>query len=339
MTSLRLLGRYIREHWQGPALLAACCGMLFLLTALYHAPAELPRYTSLLLFCLGCAAYLYGFVRWARRLHAAEALLRQMPAPLDFTEAQEIFSAGEPLLVLARRLEGLRADSSARLRQRQADDADYYALWAHQVKTPLAALRLLIQQDTASAAQGACLQELCKLEQYVDMVLSYSKLGSFSADLSPTRTDLAGPVAAAVKRVAPLFIHQTHTRLQVDVCSRMVTTDEKWLVFALEQLLTNAVKYTPEGTVRVYLDPQDPDTLVVEDSGIGIAAEDLPRVCQRGFTGRNGRMAGGRHSTGIGLYLTKEILSRLGHRFPIDSQPGCGTRARIGFARPQLAIE
>lgn len=331
--------RYVRGHWQGPLLLGLCCGLLFLLNLLYHGPAEQPRYTSLLLCCVGALFYLLDFGRWARRQAAAEALARMLPAPLDFSGLEGLYAPDEPLPALVRQVEALRIAGADRLRQRQADASDYYTLWAHQVKTPLAALRLLVQEDPALPGRGAYLQELCKLEQYVDMVLSYAKLDSFSADLYPVQADLAAPVAAAAKRVSPLFIHQSHTSLQVEDVHLPVVTDEKWLAFALEQLLTNAVKYTPSGTVRLYLDPQRPATLVVEDSGIGIAAEDLPRIGQRGFTGQNGRLAGGRRSTGIGLYLTKEILGRLGHGFAIDSAPGKGTRVRISFSRPDLAVD
>lgn len=331
--------RYARTHWQGPLLLLLCCGLLFLLNMLYHGPAEQPRYTGLLLCCLGALFYLLDFARWAKRRAAAEALAQMLPAPLDFSPLEGLYAPDEPLPALVREVEALRAAGAAKLRQRQADAADYYTLWAHQVKTPLAALRLLVQEDPALPGRGAYLQELYKLEQYVDMVLSYAKLDSFSADLYPVQTDLAAPVAAAAKRVSPLFIHQNHTSLQVEDVHLPVVTDEKWLAFALEQLLTNAVKYTPAGTVRLYLDPQRPATLVVEDTGLGIAAEDLPRVGQRGFTGRNGRLDGGRRSTGIGLYLTREVLGRLGHGFAIDSAPGKGTRVRISFSRPDLAVD
>lgn len=95
-----------------------------------------------------------------------------------------------------------------------------------------------------------------------------------------------------------------------------VLTDGKWLQLAVEQLLSNAVKYAPGGKVSVYARGED---LVVEDNGAGIPTEDLPRIFEKGFTGGNGRLEG--QSTGIGLYLCREICRRLGHTLSVESQP------------------
>lgn len=329
---MKLFKAYLKRSWRGPLLLALCCGMLFLLTLLYHGPAELPRYTSLLLVCVGACFYVLEFLRFARQCRAVDELLARCPAPLDnWPESADPLD--EKWLALAQDLERRRRQTASAAKQAGAEAADYYALWAHQIKTPLAALRLLTQEEPDSPRRGAYAAELFKTEQYVDMVLSYARLGSFSSALAPERTGLAAIVAAAAKRTAPLFIYQDHTSLLVGDCRAEVVTDPAWLTFVIEQLLTNAAKYTPRGTVRVALSA--PDTLVVEDTGLGISPEDLPRVCERGFTGGAGRA--GPRGTGIGLYLCKEVLAKLGHTLSIQSQPGEGTRVSICFARPDLA--
>lgn len=188
-----------------------------------------------------------------------------------------------------------------------------------------------------SLAAAPFAQELFKAEQYVDMVLGYLRIGSIHADLSPQEVPLEALVRESVKKVSTLFIHQKSTTLQISSLPGTVLTDKKWFSFVLEQILTNAAKYTPRGTVRVYLAKDSPDTLVVEDTGLGIRAEDLPRIFERGFTGYNGR--GGQRSTGLGLYLCHEVLQKLGHTISIRSEPGKGTAVCICFARGTLVVE
>ncbi len=108
-----------------------------------------------------------------------------------------------------------------------------------------------------------------------------------------------------------------------------VLTDEKWLLFILEQILSNAIKYTKRGSVAVYMDDREEKTLVIADTGIGIVAEDVPRVFEKGFTGYNGRYD--KRSTGIGLYLCRRVLNRLSHTIRIESEPGQGTRVYINL--------
>jgi len=98
-------------------------------------------------------------------------------------------------------------------------------------------------------------------------------------------------------------------------------------LFVLKQILSNALKYTKQGSISIYLHPNEPQTLVIEDTGIGIAPEDLPRIYEKGFTGTNGRIQ--KKSTGIGLYLSKIVLDKLGHGILISSKEGCGTRVEI----------
>lgn len=314
---------YCRRMLRAFLLVALGGATLFVVTILYRAPLELPLYTCCLVGAVGAVFFFSGFARYYRR-HTALRMLRAqcatklaaLPAPRDILEKDY----GDIIAALERNRLSAAADAA----HREADATEYYTLWSHQIKTPLAAMRLLLQESPDIPGRSAFAQELFKAEQYVDMVLGYLRIGSIHADLSPQEVPLEALVRESVKKVSTLFIHQKSTTLQISSLPGTVLTDKKWFSFVLEQILTNAAKYTPRGTVRVYLAKDSPDTLVVEDTGLGIRAEDLPRIFERGFTGYNGR--GGQRSTGLGLYLCHEVLQRLGHTISIRSEPGKGRR-------------
>lgn len=211
------------------------------------------------------------------------------------------------------------------------ENADFYMMWVHQIKTPISALRLLLQTNPKNIP--AMKSELFKIERYVDIILGYSRLDDMNHDLSLKHYALDSMVKQAIKKYTPLFIH-SKVRLDLEPISCQVLTDEKWLVFVLEQLISNSLKYTPNGSIHISAHqgrtPSEPQTtLIIEDTGIGIASEDLPRIFERGFTGYNGRMD--KKASGLGLYLCKTILKRLGHEITITSTLGVGTTVCVEF--------
>lgn len=210
---------------------------------------------------------------------------------------------------------------------------DYYTVWVHQIKTPIASMRLALQNiDTAQSRQ--LLSELGRIERYVEMVLTFLRLGSDSTDYVIKEHELDDIVRGAVKKLAGDFINK-RIKLEYTELNATVLTDEKWLAFVIEQVLSNALKYTPEGTVSVYL--ESPKTLCIRDTGIGIEPEDLPRVFENGYTGYNGRSD--KKASGIGLYLCRRICDKLGHTISAESKAGEGTVIRIGLDRKKLEIE
>ena len=231
------------------------------------------------------------------------------------------------------------------LDEKAADMADYYTMWIHQIKTPIAALRLLLQRmEEEAGAEGKegqkqAAEELFKVEQYAEMALHYARLDSMSGDILLKKHDISVIVKRAVKKYSVLFIGSGLSFAMEDFECRAVT-DEKWLGFVIEQLLANALKYTNTGVICIYgADGSGKkctgavDYVVIEDTGIGIRAEDLPRIFERGFTGYNGRME--RKSTGIGLYLCRKIMKRLGHEMKTESEEGKGTRVILGFGQEE----
>lgn len=208
---------------------------------------------------------------------------------------------------------------------------DYYAMWVHQIKVPISALHLLIDNNGSKSAINA---ELFKIEQYVEMVLSYVRLESDYTDYVIKEHDLDTIVKQAIKKYAPLFIAKKLS-LNISPINAKVITDEKWSQFVIEQILSNSLKYTKSGTISIYT--KEPATLIIEDTGIGIAPEDIHRIGEKGFTGYNGHLY--KKSTGLGLYLCKEILKNLSHRMIIESEPDKGTKVLIDFHSHQIMVE
>lgn len=210
---------------------------------------------------------------------------------------------------------------------------DYFTLWVHQIKTPISALHLLLQNAKEAGQDTAAMEmELFRIEQYVDMVLQYLRVDNLSNDLELAECDLNPLVKRLVRKYAAIFIHRKVT-LILDELPGNVLSDEKWLSMVIEQGLSNALKYSPGGTVHIFMERQIP-ALVIEDTGIGIRKEDIKRIFERGFTGFNGRIK--EKSTGLGLFLAKEAADKLGHRLEVESEVGAGTRFRIVFSKGRL---
>lgn len=289
-------------------------------------------YGGLLWLALCALGLGLGFLRFCRRYWALAGLREQALLSLE-----NLPSPGDPLeweyqgLLRLLREDRLSAENAAALRYGEMQD--YFTLWAHQIKTPIAAARLLLQEDPGAVGTEVEV-ELLKIEQYVDMVLGYLRLDSESTDYVLRDTDLDGLLRQAVRKFARMFILKKIT-LDFRETGRTVLTDGKWLSFVVEQVLSNALKYTPAGgRIRIY---GDGETLVIADSGIGIRPEDLPRVFEKGFTGYNGRED--KKSTGIGLYLCRRVMDRLNHGISIVSRPGQGTLVRLDLSRGRRVVE
>ncbi len=264
-----------------------------------------------------------GFLRFCRRYWALAGLREQALLSLE-----NLPSPGDPLeweyqgLLRLLREDRLSAENAAALRYGEMQD--YFTLWAHQIKTPISAMRLILQSGGDST--GELEPELFRIEQYVDMVLNYLRMDSDYTDFVIRPCALDGIIRRSVRKFAKQFIRK-RIRLRYEGTGAQALTDEKWLGFVLDQLLANALKYTASGWIAIRAGEGE---ITVEDTGMGIAPEDLPRVFDKGYTGYNGRTD--QKSTGIGLYLCKRILGMLGHGIEIESRPGEGTRVRLLLA-------
>ena len=172
-----------------------------------------------------------------------------------------------------------------------------------------------------------------RIEQYAEMVLSYLRMEDMASDLKFEHYVLDDLIRSSIRKYSQMFI-MTRTRLHLEIQDQKILTDEKWLTFVIEQILSNAVKYARGGEISIYTEDK---ILVIADDGIGIAEEDLPRIFEKGFTGYNGRA--NKKSTGIGLYLCKSIIDRLHHTIWIESKPEKGTKVYLNFDREHRRIE
>lgn len=328
----RFLKAYLREKRVSFAAFFGSCGIFFACFALYRLPLEAVLYPSLVCAAL-LAALLAADFRSAWRTHQAltqlqartAALITQLPQPRTTAQAD----CQALIEKLCREQRALSEASDARY----ADLLDYYTLWAHQIKTPIAAMRLTLQEERSEAAR-ICEHDLQRIEQYVQMALVYLRLDAGTTDLVIRRCDLDEIVRAELRKLASQFIRR---KLRIDYAplNETVLTDEKWLAFVVEQVLTNALKYTMQGGVRIYM--EQPQTLCIRDTGIGIAPEDLPRVFDKGYTGLNGRAD--KKASGIGLYLCRRICKKLGHTISIESQSARGTTVRIDLSARETQPE
>lgn len=244
-------------------------------------------------------------------------------------------------------------------------------MWVHQIKTPISAMKLLLEAEREELGQLICDDEQCqchigdmtggnigaaglnaalkqqavltelsdnmdsfedelfRIEEYVSMALQYLRVSSTENDFVLEKVSVDGVIRDTIKKYAKIMIRR-HIGINYSGTGQEVYTDGKWLAFMLEQILSNAIKYTPQGGVTIETaEKKDRFFITIKDTGIGIKAEDLPRVFEKGYTGYNGHAD--KKATGIGLYLCRQMADKLGHTIRMESEIGKGTKVWIGF--------
>lgn len=305
-----------------------------LVSWIYELPADALIYTLILCSFFGVIFLTSGYLRYVQKVtllrdNKAKALhdISEMPQPFDGAEDEY----RQIIDILAGRI----ADGISQRDKAFTDMIDYYTMWAHQIKTPIAAMRLMLQSD-GEEGKSQLETELLKIEQYVEMVLHYLRLGSDSTDFIIREQDLDAIIKESVKKYSTVFIKKKIS-LNYEQTGYRPITDEKWLSFVIEQILSNSLKYTASGSISIYMDPEQEGVLVIEDTGIGIQPEDLPRVFDKGYTGYNGRKD--KKSTGIGLYICRRIMDKLMHGITISSQTGRGTIVKLDISYKSVRFE
>lgn len=309
--------------------IATIFGILFYL---YDIPSDAIIYGCELSFAWCAVCLLIDFYKYYKRhklLHINREQFfenaEELPEYMDIIEcdyqelAKELYQAKQELI------------SQNRIARKEM--LDYYGMWVHQIKTPIAAMDILLQNteqflyqlDEKELIQESMpisdmKMELFKIEQYVEMALNYLRVEDISSDLSFKKHAVDNMVRQVIRKYSKIFISKK-IKMNFKPTERYIVTDEKWFVFVLEQLISNALKYTKQGQISIYMEEK---SLVIEDTGIGIPAEDLPRIFEKGFTGYNGRE--NKKSTGIGLYLCKNIMDKLQWNIRADSEVGIGTK-------------
>ena len=322
---MEILKSYLKKNIKVYILFVVFIFIFFIMFYLYNLPLEALIYTGSFCFLASLIASFLDFVNYKESYKKLKFLeenilndLDALPKSLDI----RIDYYHKIIEKLYEELEKLTQEN----RQKNTDMVDYYSMWVHQIKTPIAAMNFLL--DNEEVDQKILQQELFKIERYVEMVLTYIRLDSISSDYVITKINLDEVVKDSVKKYATIFINKK-IKLNYVSYETMVISDKKWLSFAFEQILGNSVKYTSTGG-EIIIETCE-NKLVIKDNGIGIKEEDLPRIFEKGFTGFNGRYE--KKSSGLGLYLCKKTLDKLGHHIEISSKVGEGTRIEIIFPK------
>ena len=351
---MKLLIAFFKDKTREISLYAGTVGIFIVVAFLYNIRMDALKY-ALLLVILWLLLYVITEYHRFRKKHlllerfkkSTQECTKELPEcrnllELDYQELLGIFD--EKILELK---------SEARIKGQ--DLSDYYGMWVHQIKTPIAGLQLLLQMERGeqeNAESGERMteeyhikqlqnltdmeEELFRIEEYVGMALQYQRLNSNSNDYILKQISLDTVIREVIHKYARIMIRRK-IRLHYEKTNVSVISDEKWLAFVLEQLLSNAVKYTPGGelTIEVQEEPQQ-IWLKIRDTGIGIRSEDIPRVFEKGYTGFNGHED--KRSTGIGLYLCRDALQKLGHTIRIQSEIGEGTVVTVGFYKDTIDV-
>lgn len=329
-----MLGKYIKSKNKYMLLFLLYLGIFCLIAYLYDMPIDACLYSIILCIFFACIFMVYSYFRYKQK---AEHLM-DIKARIEYGPEQMPKAANgieEQYQEIIQQLYKKTAEAISKNDSNMTDMIDYYTLWAHQIKTPIAAMRLLLQSESGGRSKDELAMELFKIEQYVEMVLQYLRLGSDSTDFVIRKQPLDDIVREAVKKYSTTFIKKKIS-LEYAQTDITVISDEKWLSFVIEQILSNALKYTYAGKISIYMDEELSNTLVIEDTGIGIQSEDLPRVFDKGYTGYNGRKD--KKSTGIGLYLCRQVMNKLGHTLSIESEVGKGTKVKLGLDYCELSV-
>lgn len=290
--------------------------------------------TDLIIYMLGIYLFiiLVYFFKDYRKYKNHHQNLKYIKEDLDFLDdfPQDIYLEEKIYQEMIQQLQKKAFQLSKENQQKYNDMIDYYTKWVHQIKTPIAGLKLIIQNDYPDEKM---LVELLKIEQYVNMALQYVRLDHIHHDLSFQKVSLDELVSQEIKKQS-LFFLQKNIKVDYQIQDQQILTDEKWSSFAIEQVLSNALKYTKEGSITFY---NEGEKLYIKDSGIGIKESDLPRVFEKGFTGFQGR--NDKKASGLGLYLCKNIFDQLGHLISIESKVGQGTTVCLDFSKKEIFIE
>ncbi len=330
-----ILKQYLWQYRYTALMFLLYAGIFAMIFSLYRLEAEAVWYASGLCFLLTAAVLAVHFIFYRKKHIERIRILRNIHLLTDeLPEPAMLLEADYQQMLLA--LKQIFDHNLTAWQNERQEILDYYTTWVHQIKTPISVMRMTLQSEELPEYRELA-AELFSIEQYVEMALNYLRLGSSSSDFVLKEYALDDIIRQAICKYAPQFI-RNKIRLVYEPTEVTVLTDEKWLLFIIEQLLSNAVKYTaeqPERTVSILVTRHQ--RLKISDTGIGIAPKDLPRIFEKGFTGYNGRAD--KKSTGLGLYLCRLTAEKLSHKIRVESAIHAGTVVTLDLHREKLETE
>ena len=298
---------------------------------------EIAGYAFLLVILWNVIWFTLVFIRYEKRqriLEENQGKIRTEAGGFPEAESRE----SEMYQELIRQLYEEKKELESSVQIEKQELSDYYSMWVHQIKTPISSMRLTLQnEDSLLARKLSC--DLSHIEQYVEMVLAFLRLDSNSSDYVFKMHELDPLLRQSIRRFSSEFINRklilSYTPPSDESGTLKMITDDKWFCFVIEQLLSNALKYTRAGTISIFF--SQPKVLCLKDTGIGIAPQDLPRIFEKGYTGCNGRTD--KKASGLGLYLCKRICKNLGIGISITSEVDNGTCVYLSLDQYPLKAE
>lgn len=329
---MKLFLKYLRQYRISAFLICLSAVIFAAVFILYDVQAEAVLYASALCAAAASIILTVHFIFFRRKYLERQRLMDSILLVTEhIPEVNTPF--GEQYAEMLEILRTACCDLQNRCDRERSESIDYYTTWVHQIKTPISVMQMILQSEDTEDYRTLS-AELFRIEKYVEMVLCWFRLDSSSNDFVIERISLDNVIRQAIRQYAPQLIRKK-IKLIYDGTDVTVLSDEKWLLFIIEQLLSNAVKYTESGSVTVSV--ADNMVLQIRDTGIGIAAEDLPRIFEKGYTGYNGRAD--KKSTGLGLYLCKKTADKLSHSIFAQSQAGKGSTFYVDLHTENIGIE
>ena len=329
---MKLFSHYLKDRAFFIAIYVASVFVCFCVFKLYNLELEAFTYAFMLLCVLLVVCFFWDYHKYYKKHQTLVTLQSNSNVSLS-CNLQDSSLMGEDYHKILVAMKEYHDEYVISSENKMHDLEDYFTMWVHQAKLPIAAMKLLLEDEELSRSEIKL--QLLRMDQYTDMVLAYLRLHSTHTDFLFKELELDDLIRQSIRRFSAEFIRK-HIQLNFKETGDVILSDEKWLVFVLEQILSNSLKYTNEnGLISIYMKTKH--VLVIEDTGIGISASDLNRVFEKGYTGINGRSD--KTASGLGLYTCKNILDMLNHKIRIESSVGKGTRVLLDLTHFEGRIE
>ena len=323
MWNKKLLNEYLKMKKTSIIGILGVYAILFVFVYLYRIPIEVILYPFILTIVFVLMVLLFDYIKYKEKVNKIIQICNDVSSCYSVKiNDKNIFD--EYYLDIINELLKENRKQVSQIQKRVSDINDYFSIWVHQIKTPIASMKLKIDNEQMDLLQLA--SDLNRIDHYVDLVLSFLKFDEEKIDLYFRKTDVDRIMRESLKKFSNDFIIKK-IRLDYKLSKREVLTDEKWLSFVFDQLLSNALKYTDKGTISIYYDGDS--CLCIKDSGIGIALADMERLFEKGFTGYNGRQY--KKASGIGLYMCKRMCDKLNIAISIESIVNEYTLVKLKF--------
>ena len=323
MWNKKLLNEYLKMKKTSIIGILGVYAILFVFVYLYRIPIEVILYPFILTIVFVLMVLLFDYIKYKEKVNKISQICNDISSCYSVKiNDKNIFD--EYYLDIINELLKENRKQVSQIQKKVSDINDYFSIWVHQIKTPIASMKLKIDNEQMDLLQLA--SDLNRIDHYVDLVLSFLKFDEEKIDLYFRKTDVDRIMRESLKKFSNDFIIKK-IRLDYKLSKREVLTDEKWLSFVFDQLLSNALKYTDKGTISIYYDGDS--CLCIKDSGIGIALADMERLFEKGFTGYNGRQY--KKASGIGLYMCKRMCDKLNIAISIESIVNEYTLVKLKF--------